>query len=118
MEAENQRLRKALLEIADSHMDCSKGELITIARDALEIKFLAFDFINYVPPPRKWKYFEDGFEFKKNGYWIEKERINTLGKLVHWINHLAEKDWGDSDHISHLIQVWGRVFEVDVYNLS
>ena len=44
----------------------------------------------------------EGIELR-NGYWIERSRIETDHQLLWWIHHLSPKNWFDSDMLLRLL---------------
>lgn len=47
-------------------------------------------------------------------YEIELERIKDSNDLIHWIHHLCEKTWMDTDYLSEFIE---RVYKIKGWNL-
>lgn len=60
--------------------------------------------------------------FCKNGvtidgnYFIGKNRINTVGKLMCWVTHLLSKSWVDAEFMSYFIEVVATKYDLDVYD--
>ena len=54
----------------------------------------------------------------RHTYFIAWNRIDTPIKLVHWIRHLVEKNWVDSQLIEELIDAVNRRHKLGVWETS
>jgi hypothetical protein len=54
----------------------------------------------------------------RHTYFIAWNRIDTPLKLVHWVRHLVEKEWVDSQLIEELIDAVNRRHRIGVWEIN